>query len=786
MKQITLFLILFFSLALHAGARQTLNFCFDWQFSRDSATWQTVNLPHDFQISQPWVAPAANEKADNSDVASNVKSRLSARGFKEMGTGYYRKVFNVPAEWKGRRVVVCFGGIMLTGDVYLNGERIGGTNYGYVDFEIDLTNRLKYGADNVMTVKASTMKSNNSRWYTGGGLFRAVNLLITSDDLYFTRHPLKITTLNNRQVNVQAEIGYFIRRTDTLQVKTRILDATGQCVAQGVTPVPFNRTQKICEHPLAPITLPDAHLWSCEHPYLYTAEVSVYRSDGSLADQVSEPFGVRTLEYSPEWGLKINGEKVLLKGIANHHTLGALGAAAYPRAIEKRLQLLKQFGVNCVRTSHNPYSTELLDLCDRYGILVVDELYDKWTEQYAGGRTDWKNLWQNDIPEWVKRDRNHPSVVMWSLGNELQQIWNLPFHDWGVTIYKMQHQLLQRYDSLRPVTVAMHPRYRDADNPELPAPLARVTDVASYNYRYMYFPGDGKRYPWMKFFQSEASVANMGPNFFEMDRNKVVGLAYWGLIDYLGESQGWPLKGWSQGVFDISLQPKPKAYLLKSIFTTEPVVHIGIVERGADNALWNGVNTSNAEMSENWNRKPGSHVTLYTYTNADEVELLLNGKSLGVQKNSSDPKQRNQIKWTIDYAPGRLTAIARTAGKQVAAYSIETTGEPVKLIATPDNNHWRADGMDLQHISITAVDSKGRVVPMAGDSLQFHVTSNAELVAACNGDISSNESFTEPHHSLWRGRALVILRAGRQAGNVTFTAESNKYKKLTLKLRTTE
>lgn len=760
----------------------------NWEFRRtNTSQWEKVNLPHDYQISQPWVAPDASERPDNSDATSNVRSRLSARGFKEMGEGTYRKALVLPDSLKGKRILLDFEGIMLVGDVYLNGTHVGGTDYGYVGFEIDITKQAKWGQANEIIVKCSTMQPTNSRWYTGGGLFRDVHIIATDAKNYFSRHPLKITTENNKTVNIQAEIAYQQRGRDTLNVLTRIIDAQGNEVASATTPVAFISSQRIKEYPLNAITLSNPHLWDCDTPYLYIAEVSLLRHDGSVADKVTQHFGVRTVEYAPEYGMKLNGKKVLLKGIANHHTLGALGAAAYPRAIEKRIELLKQFGVNHIRTSHNPYSESFLDLCDKYGILVVDELYDKWTTQYAGGRTDWENLWQKDIPEFIKRDRNHPSIVMWSLGNELQQIWDLPFHDWGVTIYKMQRELLHRYDATRPVTVAMHPRYRDNDNPELPAPLARVTDIASYNYRYMYFPGDGERYPHMKFYQSEASTAAMGQNYFEMNLDKVVGLAYWGAIDYLGESQGWPEKGWAQGVFYLSLDPKPKAYYMKSFFSDEPVTHIGIIEKGGNDGLWNGIKTSNAMMSESWNRAEGSTCDIITYTNADEVELLLNGKSLGVRKNpKDDAKMRNQIRWNdIAYAPGTLEAVGKTNGKIVSRHKIETTGKATKLSATADNANWKADGQDLQHICINAVDSKGRRVFDADDKLTFSIEGDAQIVAVANGDIASNEDFVANARQLWLGQAVVILRAGEKASPVTLRITSDKYKTVTLKLKTT-
>ena len=801
------------TLSADAAVRDTISINQGWQFHRGDVKNiaelkstqsgdDVVNLPHDFLIGQDWVAPDASERPDNSDAGSNVRSRLSSRGFKEMGIGWYRYELTPKDEWKGKRIVLDFQGIMLVGDVYLNGKRIGGTDYGYLGFDIDLSKLLKWGQPNEIAVKADTQNPANSRWFTGAGLYRDVNLIVTNKDLFFPRHPLFIRTQGNKEVKIKAEIINQLKvakgqSAAKMPVGVRILDADGKVVAEQKNDIHFNAKWRDREYELPSISLENAKLWSPDSPYLYTAEVTLYDSEGNIADQVKEPFGVRTIEIVPQKGLLVNGKKVLLKGYANHHTLGALGAAAYPRAIEKRLKLMKEFGMNHIRTSHNPYSEDFLKLCDKYGILVVDELYDKWLTQYAGGRVEWESLWQKDIPEWVKRDRNHPSVVMWSLGNELQQYSNLPFNDWGVTAYKLQKELLHRYDDTRLTTVAMHPRYRNLETDSIPADLAIETEVNSYNYRYMYFPGDSKRYPEKTFYQSEASVAAMGPNFYEMDLDKVIGLAYWGAIDYLGESMGWPIKGWNQGVFDLSLQPKPDAYFVKSMFTDEPTVHIGVIERSGGNIQWNGINVSAGKLSENWNREAGEHVSLYTYTNGDEVELFLNGKSLGVKKNSNDPKFRARIKWdNIAYAPGTLVAVAKKNGKVVARHQIETTGEAMALKLVPDMETWHADGKDLMHVRIYAVDKKGRRVlnvkdAKAFDKLTFLVKGDANIVAVDNGNIASDELHIGKtqlektiQRNLFQGSALVILRAGDKPGKIELSVAGEKMKAKKLVLNT--
>lgn len=798
----TTILTLLAAICVSATPRETINLNFGWQFhagdlttiptsSHNSGDWRMVDLPHDFQIEQPWVPPASDEKSDNSDQASNFKSRLSSRGFKEMGIGWYVKVLHPEEAWKNRRVLLDFQGIMYVGDVYLNGEHIGGTDYGYLGFEIDITKKLRWGEDNIIAVKANTQEPLNSRWYTGGGLFRDVNLVITNRDLYFARHPLYITTPKVSEqkacVCIQADMACYLR-TEHLKVRAIVSDKNGNVVKDHITDISWNRKMRVYEYALDTINIENPHLWSCEDPYLYNLTIELQDENGIVADIVKTHFGIRSIEFSPDFGFKLNGKKVILKGIANHHSLGALGAAAYPRAIEKRLKMLKDWGFNHVRTSHNPYSEDFLNLCDEYGILVVDELYDKWLTQFCGGRREWTELWQHDIPEFIKRDRNHPCVVLWSLGNELQTYNNLPFNDWGVTPYRMQKQLLKRYDNTRLVTVAMHPRGRDLSTDSLPAPLALETDIAAYNYRYMYFPGDGRKYPWMIFYQSEANLPMMGPNYYEMDLDRVVGLAYWGMIDYLGESKGWPAKGWTEGVFDISLEPKPMAYFLRSIFKEyEPLVHVSIVDDLADETEWNGIRFGGERYSDHWNRKAGSSLTVYAYSNAEEVELFVNGKSMGKRSNTTAPKSRNKMRWdNVKYEEGYVEAVAMNGGKVVAKHKVETSGSAKRLTLKADEETWKADGTDLMHVRVHAVDSKGRRAYNSQEKLQFSVEGDARIVAVTNGDNQSDELNVVTTRSLYNGSAMVILRAGQNPSNVTLTVTplGGKMKASKLKLQT--
>lgn len=782
MKNLTTTLTLL-CLCLFANAqREKILFNFGWQFAYDKQNWQEVNLPHDYQISQPWVAPGADEKADMNNEAANIKSILSARAFKALGKGYYKKTFTPDESWKGKRVLIDFEGMLLVGDAYLNGKHIGKTDYGYLGFDSDITDLLKWGEANTVEVVCDTQNPKSSRWYTGGGLFRDVNIVVTNKQFFFTRHPLHITTAvkgNSADVNILAEFSNQSKdKINNLTFAYKIKDAKGNIVAEKQCEKKYYGRQRTNEYRLDAATIQNPVLWDLDNPHLYTLEISVLDKDGKPYDTVTEEFGVRTIEYGPDYGFKLNGKKVLLKGYANHHTLGALGAAAYDRAIEKRLKLMKSFGFNHIRTSHNPYSVSLLKLCDKIGILVVDELYDKWLKQFCGDRVNFANQWQHDIPEFIKRDRNHPSVVMWSLGNELQQEWGMQYADWGVTLFRSMKPVLQRYDNTRPITVAMHPRFRDVDTDSLPAPLVHETDIAAYNYRYMYFPGDGKRFPNMKFYQSEANTQGLGKNFFEMDLNKVVGLAYWGAIDYLGESHGWPLKGWHLGVFDISLLPKPTAYFVKSYFDDTPMVHLSVYQ-GAERTDWNGVNLGNVNLTEAWTTEAEGNnsklktqnpkLTLYAFSNCDEVELRVNGKTIERKKNDvKNPEARNKFIFTgVPYSPGKAEAIGYNGGKQVATYAIETPGAPVALKLEVDNTQWKSDGLDLQHVRVFLIDKKGRRIYGSKGKLTFTIEGNATIAAASNGDQTCDRINTPAatdkksiEYDLYDGAALLILRSG--------------------------
>ena len=764
-------------------------FNFGWRFSLgnpegaertdyDDSDWRTLDLPHDYQFEQPW---AENEN--------------KGRGFKRMCEGWYRKTFNVPESLKGRRVLLDFEGVMYVSDVYVNGKKVASNEYGYTGFEADITKAVHYGGNNVVAVYSNTGAVNASRWYTGGGIYRNVWLDATNDTR-IARHGLYVTT-EGEKVKVQVQVVGWQRHD--IKVVTRVKDSQGQVVAEAERTMPDHTIQNNTEVQMPDMAVSAPKLWDIDSPELYSVEATLVEN-GVTIDSVADRFGFRTIEYGQDFGFKINGRKVFLAGIANHHDMGAVGVAAYRSAVERQLRTLKAFGYNAIRCSHNPYSDDFYRIADEVGLLVVDELIDKWSDKdYWGGRKPFMSIWPELIKEWVKRGRNHPSVVLWSLGNELQtrSDWSgYQTDDWGITTYRIFDQMVKRYDRTRPTTVAMFPARAGAqrNTPDfktylVPPELACATEVASFNYQWDAYHGYYDHKPDLILFQSEAVTNQQQQPFYGMDQKRGVGLCWWGAIEYWGESNGWPKKGWNYSFFSRTLQPFPQAYLIKAcIQPEEKLVHIGVVDGKGESLEWNDIKVGQQKISRNWNQKAGSHPNVFTYTNADEVELFYNGKSLGVQKNDTTViAKRNVILWSgIDYGQGgKLIAVARTAGKEVARDVLETTGKAVTLKVVEEEKGWTADGMQLKYLNIYAVDSKGRTVPDAADSVRVEVAGEAQFVALDNGDHYTDELFLDvKSKKMLSGYAQCILRSTRKGGKVKVKVTSRTLKSANLTLET--
>ena len=744
----------------------------------DDSSWRTLDLPHDYQFEQPW------EENEN-----------KGRGFKRMCEGWYRKTFTVPETLKGRRVLLDFEGVMYVADVYVNGKKVASNEYGYTGFEADISKVVNYGGDNVVAVYSNTGAVNASRWYTGGGIYRNV-WLVTTNDTRIARHGLYVSTEGDK-VKVQVQVVGWQRHD--IRVVAVVKDAQGHVIAESERVMPDHTIQNNTEVMMPDMKVASPQLWDINSPTLYSVEAKLVE-DGMVIDSVSDRFGFRTIEYGPDFGFKLNGRKVFLAGIANHHDMGAVGVAAYRTAVERQLRTLKSFGYNAIRCSHNPYSDDFYRIADEVGLLVVDELIDKWSDKdYWGGRKPFMSIWPELIKEWVKRGRNHPSVVLWSLGNELQtrSDWSgYQTDDWGITTYRIFDQMVKRYDRTRPTTVAMFPARAGAqrNTPDfktylVPPELACATEVASFNYQWDAYHGYYDYKPDLILFQSEAVTNQQQQPYYGMDQKRGVGLCWWGAIEYWGESNGWPKKGWNYSFFSHTLHPYPQAYLIKScIQPEEKLVHIGVVDGKGESLEWNDIKVGQQKVSRNWNQRSGSHPNVFTYTNADEVELFYNGKSLGVQKNDTTVLvKRNVILWSgIDYRQGgMLVAVARNGGKEVARDVLETTGKAVALKVVEEEKEWMADGMSLKYINIYAVDSKGREVPNATDSVRVDVKGEACFVALDNGDHYTDELFLDVKaKKMQAGYMQCILRSTRNGGKVKLKVSSPTLKAANLNMET--
>ena len=760
-------------MAFAAQAREEVDLGFGWRFADGprADAMQTVDLPHDFQFAYPWNASAS-----------------ASRGFKAMGTGWYRRrIFADPA-WRGKRVALDFGGVLCRSEVYLNGDRIAEDDYGYLGFEVDVSDRLRWDETNVVAVMASTGEVEGSRWYTGGGLYRGVKLVVR-DRTSVSRHGVCVTTPTvtdaQAEVAVEVDVDGFARRTNDLAVAVSICSPDGREVCRKSVLAPKDCRLTRTHVALPTMTVDSPRRWDVDDPALYTAVVTLVE-DGVERDRVATRFGIRTIEFGTDFGFRLNGRKVFLKSISNHHDLGALGAAAYPRAIERQFRTMKEFGFNAVRCSHNPYSQEFMDLADEMGILVVDELADKW----SGGRfTTGHAITDRFFPlitEWVRRDRNHPSVILWSLGNELQQdekTSGFPSDDFGITTYRLFDVVVKRWDPTRKTTVAMYPAREGGYNwtdfsirKERNAPrLAFETDVASFNYLWHLYPEFFRQKPDMILFQSEATVRELLAPYWGMDRARTVGLSYWGAIEYWGESHGWPAKGWNYSFFGHDLMPRPTAYLIRSEFRPdEPLVRLAVFD-GGESRVWNDVRVGSTNLSESWNRRPGEKVRMVAFTNAEEAELFLNGKSCGVRRNDApEGPKRNILSWEdVAFAPGKAEVVARTGGREVARHALETAEKAVRLVAEPESDRWQADGYDLLYVRLRAVDEAGRTVPDADANVRVKVSGPARLVALDDGDHATDGLFNTESKRLRNGRLLAVFRAGCVGGdvNVSFEAE---------------
>ena len=761
-RQLVIVLLLFYSanfLAQNADIRLKTNFDFEWKFSLsdkkeyaeknyNDQSWENVELPHDWNIKQKF-----------------VKGEGGAAAYLPEGTGWYRKTFHIPTSYKGKKISILFDGIFHQSDVYINGQHLGFRPYGFCSIEYDLTPYLILGGNNVIAVRATTI-GDRPRWYAGAGIYRHV-WLQTMSPIHIPTYGTYITTPTVGKEKADLEITTTVCNTtsqeEQLTIFQRVLNTKGKQVCKidkKKIKVPALQSIDLKQK----LSLANPQLWSIETPIMYQME-TIIKQGNKIIDQYTTPFGIRTFKFDPNKGFFLNGKSVKLKGMCLHQDAGCMGVAVPERSDERRLEILKEYGCNAIRCAHNQPSPEFLDLCDRMGFVVIDEAFDKWKSGYYEQYFD--KWWQKDLENMILRDRNHPSIILWSIGNEVQEAWN--GGDTGVKRAKMLQDFVHKLEPTRPVTLAAQNGHQDK--------FAGVTDVIGYNYLEARMLNDHKKYPNRCFLVSEElpyfsgeegnirSYTPYNPWNIVAGNDFIAGGFIWSGVDYLGEA-GWPSKGWPNGLFDICMFEKPRATYHRAMWNDTPIVRIAVVDPSLDidhgRDLWQWPN-----MAAHWNF-PGHYYGLVmevrTTTNCEKVEMFMNGKSMGIHETSKF--SNNTIVWHIPFRPGTLEAKGYNGGKEVASYKLTTSKNTSKAIVKADRTKIKADGQDLSHIVIHLEDVDGNLVQTDDKWLTVNVEGEGKLKGIDNGDLRREKSFTGNTLKTYFGKALVIVQSTRKAGTM--------------------
>jgi len=741
----------------------------------DDSSWRSIDLPHDWSIED---IPGTNAPVDSNAIGG------SSTGYMVGGTGWYRKTFYAGNDINGKCIRIQFDGIYMIADIWINGISLGTHPYGYTSFSYDLTSKLEAGKLNTLAVRVRN-EGRNTRWYSGSGIYRHIWITATGQ-LHFDHWGTCITTPevvgDHARVNVKTSImNEFPDEINALLV-TRILknDGTGVVMKEseqkisGKSSIEFNQDMNI--------TSPS--LWSVESPALYTVINEVYTVKGNkrskMFDRTEITFGIRSISVSAEKGFMLNGKPLLLKGGCMHHDNGPLGAAAYDRAEERRVELMKASGFNAIRCSHNPPSPAFLEACDHLGMLVIDEAFDMWKEQK--NKDDYHlyfdEYWQKDMSSMIMRDMNHPSVVMWSIGNEIPERGKPE----GAALARTLADFVRKMDPTRPVTSAVNFTTPDKD------PYFAALDVSGYNYALNNYVSDHKRLPERIILGTESFPMQAYENWMAViDYPWVIGDFVWTGFDYLGEASiGWlgfsfktTFYPWIHaycGDLDICGWKRPQSFyrdaLWKpdqlSIFVKSPELNFKLnpITKVASKWSW-----PDEVASWNWKGYEGRTLEIKAYSSCEEVELFLNEKSLGRMKTNRETRFTAEYK--VTYAPGILHAVGYRNGKEINTCELQTTGNPQKISLTADSNTIKADGQDLCYVTVEILDSKGLRNPTARNQINFEVEGQGKIIGVCSSDPLGDQSFTKPIRKAYQGRCQVIIRAGTQPGQINLKAFSD-------------
>jgi len=745
----------------------------------DDHSWRKLHLPHD------WGIEGSFSKAHPAGFGG---------GALPGGTGWYRKEFTIPASSKGKYIAIDFDGVYRNSEVWINGHFLGKRPNGYVSFRYELYPFLHYGGRNTIAVRVDNSRQPNARWYSGSGIYRDVKL-ITQHQIHVEHWGIlvSISVVNDSIAKVKIELKVKSAGVagETIEVKNLIYDQDKKLVSAQLKTLKLTGRITTLSEQLQVIS---PELWSDERPYLYKVRTQLLKR-GKVIDTYDSPLGIRTFSFDAARGFILNGKEVKIKGVCNHHDLGALGTAFNVRAAERQLELLKAMGCNGIRTSHNPPASALLDLCDRMGFIVMDEAFDIWEKKKSDFdyHLDFTKWHRKDLRDQIRRDRNHPSVFIWSVGNEIQEQWGKGKDTTGRAISRELVQIVKELDQSRPVTSANNDvnLYNNLIN-------SGAFELIGYNYNHEKWKDFGKTYPGKKLIATETTSALQTRGHYDMPSDSmriwptawdkplltgnadlscsaydncytpwgstheatlkafmnnpiVSGMYVWTGFDYLGEPTPyeWPARSSYFGILDLAGFPKDVYYLYQSLWTEKPVLH----------------------LLPHWNWKDGQDVDVWAYySQADEVELYLNNTSLGVKRKTGD---QLKVTWRVSYQAGTLKAVSRKDGQIVLEQTIRTAGKAAKLVLTADRSQLSADGKDLSFVTVKVCDANGIVVPDAHPQISFKLSGGASLAGLDNGQPTSHESFKGNSHRAFNGLALAIVKAGDRKSVVQLSATAD-------------
>ena len=800
----TLFVTLFISLSINSQTRKIITLHDGWKFQKgdyknaetinfDDSKWQAISVPHDWAIFGPFDKEIDKQNVAITQNGEKIPTEKTGRtgSLPHIGTAWYRNEFSISENELSKKIIILFEGAMSEPEVFLNGKKVGEWKYGYSYFYFDISKNILKGK-NTIAVKL-TNKEFASRWYPGAGLYRNVRIIIKNQESIaqwgtFITTPFVTDSL--AKINIKTKIN-----SNHGFVKTIIYDALGiEITSQESNNIFGNEFEQN-------IPLKNPKLWSPENPYLYTAKTQYYVNN-QLFDETTTRFGIRKIEYSREKGFLLNDKITKFKGVCLHHDLGPLGTAINKAALKRQLLILKDMGVNAIRSSHNMPSFEQLELADELGFLFLAESFDEWKKPKVenGYHRFFDEYAEKDIVNLVRATRNHPSIVMWSSGNEVPDQWGTE----GVKRAKWLQDIFHREDPTRPVTVGM-----DQVKAVMASGFGAIMDIPGLNYRVHLYEEAYEKFPQgfllgsetastvssrgiYKFpvekgsmkqyddFQSSSydleycSWSNLPEDDFILQDDKpwVIGEFVWTGFDYLGEptpyDEKWPSRSSYFGMIDLAGIPKDRYYLYRSRWNTkEETLHIL--------PHWN------------WEGREGEKTPVFVYTNYESAELFINGKSQGIQRKikNGNPQERYRLLWNdVVYEPGTLKVIAFDKnGKTAKEKEIKTAGKPYKIVLEADRTNLIADGDDISFVTVSVVDKNGIPCPTATNQLNFEVKGNGTFRAACNGDATSLELFHLPTMKLFSGKLVVLIQSTEDPGNIELSVSGKGLKKGNLSLR---